>query len=104
MDELPRITAISPNETEAIELILDPFEYEFRAVTILNVGRMNDCDQYEPHHVDEQMSFASIDLFARIVAVRPPFSVVLTDWESMTPALGCLCRPAASRTSPRSLS
>ena len=48
-------------------------------VTVLNVGRMDDGDQHEPEDIYEQVALATIDLLARIVAVRAPFPVVLTD-------------------------
>jgi hypothetical protein len=38
--------------------------------------------------VDEDVPLAAIDLLARVVALRPPFSVVLTDWLSMMAAEG----------------
>ena len=50
------------------------------------------------------MAFAALDLFVRIKAADPPFSVVLTDWLSMIPALGWRCFPLATRTSPRNRS
>jgi hypothetical protein len=48
-------------------------------VTVLNVGRMDDSDQHKPEDIYEQMALTSIDLLARIVAMRAPLSVVLTD-------------------------
>jgi hypothetical protein len=41
---------------------------------------MDNGDQHQPEHIYQQMAFAPIDLLARIVAVRAPLSVVLTDW------------------------
>jgi hypothetical protein len=87
-DELASVSAISPDETKSRELMLESFEYQLGAVAVLNVCRMNYRDQHQTHYIDEQMSFATIDLLAGVVAVSPPFSVVLTDWESMTAALG----------------
>jgi hypothetical protein len=104
IDELACVAAISPDEAEAMKLVLEPFEDQRRAITVLEIAGMNQSNQDQAHHIDEQMSFTPIDLLAGVVAVRSPFSVVLTDCESITPALGCRCRPAASRTSPRSLS
>jgi hypothetical protein len=49
---------------------------------------MDDGDKDQPENIYEQMAFAAIDLLARIVAVRAPLSVVLTDWLSMMAALG----------------
>jgi hypothetical protein len=40
---------------------------------------MDDRDQHEPEDIYEQMAFTPIDLLARIVAMRAPLSVVLTD-------------------------
>jgi hypothetical protein len=57
----------------------DQGQDELGAVAVLNVGRMDDGDQYEPEDIYEQMAFAPINLLARMVAVRPPLSVVLTD-------------------------
>ena len=57
----------------------DQGQDQLSAVAVLNVGRMDDGDQYEPEDIYEQMALAPIDLLARIVAMRPPLSVVLTD-------------------------
>ena len=57
----------------------DQGQDQLGAVAVLNVGRMDDGDQYEPENIYEQMALAPIDLLARIVAVRAPLSVVLTD-------------------------
>jgi hypothetical protein len=75
-----------------------------RSVAVLDIGRVDDGDKDQPENIYEQMAFAAIDLLARIVAVRAPLSVVLTDWLSMMAALGWRSRPAASRTSPRNSS
>ena len=58
-------------------------------VAILDVRRMNNGYQDEPEDIDKQVALASFDLFARVIATRPPFSVVLTDWLSKMAALGC---------------
>jgi hypothetical protein len=84
--------------------VLDQGQDKLGSVAVLNVGRMDDRDQHEPEDIYEQMAFTPIDLLARIVAMRAPLSVVLTDWLSIIAALGCRLRPAASRTSPRSWS
>jgi hypothetical protein len=79
-------------------------QHQTRTIAVLNIGRMDDGNKHQPKNIYEQMAFAAIDLLASIVAVRPPFSVVLTDWLSMMAALGCRLRPAASRASPRNSS
>ena len=45
-------------------------------------------DQQQPERIDQDVTLASVDLLARIVAVDPPFSVVLTDWLSRIAAEG----------------
>jgi hypothetical protein len=40
------------------------------------------------------VAFAAFDLFMRVKAADPPFSVVFTDWLSMIPALWCIREPA----------
>jgi hypothetical protein len=74
------------------------------AVAVLYVSRMDYGNENQPKDIYEQVALATIDLLARVVAVRAPLSVVLTDWLSMIAALGCRLRPAASRTSPRNSS
>ncbi len=61
-------------------------------------------DQLQGVHHD--MPFASRYPFASVVTLRPPFSVVFTDWlsileQSGMAALGVASRPAASRTRAR---
>ena len=62
-------------------------------VAILNVGGMDKDKDQEAASISENMAFASFDLLTRTVAANPPLSVVLTDWLSMTPALGGASRP-----------
>ena len=59
--------------------MLDQGQDKLGTVAVLNVRRMDDGDQHEPEDIYEQMALASIDLLARIVAMRAPLSVVLTD-------------------------
>ena len=73
-------------------------------IAVLHTGGRDHDGEEPPSGIDEDMPFAPLDLFVRINAADPPVSVVLTDWLSMMPALGCRCFPAATRTSPRSRS
>ena len=59
--------------------MLDQGQDKLGTVAVLNAGRMDDGDQHEPEDIYDQMALASIDLLARIVAMRAPLSVVLTD-------------------------
>ena len=60
------------------------------AVTILDVGGMNDGVQQQAERIDENVALLALDLLARIIAMRidpgPPFSALLTLWLSMMAA------------------
>ena len=70
-------------------MVVATHQYQPSAVAILNVGGMHYCRQQQPQSV----TFASLYPLARVVTSRPPFSVVFTDWLSMTAALGLAARP-----------
>lgn len=61
----------------------------------------NDHGERQSHHIDEDVTLATVDLLAHVVSMGPPFSVVFTDWLSMIPALGSSSRPARFLTSRR---
>jgi hypothetical protein len=42
----------------------------------------------QSQYINKKVTFPSIYLLAGIIAVAPPFSVVLTDWLSIIAALG----------------
>ena len=65
---------------------------------------MNDHGQEQSGGVHYDVALASGHLFAGVVAARPPFSVVFTDWLSMIAPLGVASRPSLSRTMGRSAS
>ncbi len=103
-EQFSPIPTICPDELEAHEPLPYPVEQNLGTVTILDVGCV-DCDnQHQSKSVYEQMPFASINLLAGVMSMEPPFSVVLTDWLSMIPALGSASRPSASRNSERKAS
>ena len=49
---------------------------------------MHHHSQQQAQRIDHDMVLAARHFLARIIAPRPPFSVVLTDWLSMIAALG----------------
>ena len=57
--------------------------------------------QQETVGIDEDVTLAVINFLATIIATRPPFSVVLLDWESMMAAEGVLFLPDARRNRSR---
>jgi hypothetical protein len=65
---------------------------------------VHDDREEQPERVDQDVTLAAVDPLTAVVAVRPPLSVVRTDWVSMIAAEGWRSRPSATRTSPRSRS
>ncbi len=72
------------------------------AITILQVGRVDDDVQQEAERVDENVPLAARDLLARVIPRRierrPPFCAPLALWASMIATVGLASRPACSRT------
>ena len=102
--QLSCIAAISPYQLESRKSPQKLGQHELDPVSVLDVRSMDDNGQKQSQSVYDDMALASRDLLARIVATRPPFSVVLTDWLSIMAALGVGSRPSASRTFGRSAS
>ena len=96
------IPAIGTNATDSRQPAPgDGPQHESGTITILHVGLVaHDCPD-QPEGVDQDMPFPPVDAFARIVAARPPFCVVFTDWLSRINALGVQLRPTCWRTSLR---
>lgn len=71
------------------------------AITVLNIGGMDDDAQEEAEGIDKDVALAPFDLLARIVTRgierRPPFAAPLALWASMMAAVGLAVRPACSR-------
>jgi hypothetical protein len=57
-------------------------QHENAAITILNIGRMNERMKQEAYRIDENMPLLALDLFSCIVAMRidamPHFSALFT--------------------------
>src|SRR5260221_6845396 len=74
---------------QARELLCNtPFEQALSAIPVVDVGRMYQDFQDKALGIDQDMPFATFDFLATIIASKPPFSVVLTDWLSIMAALG----------------
>ena len=73
------------------------------AITILDIGGMNDGVEQQTQRIYENMALLAFDLLARIIAMRidtsPPFSALLTLWLSMMAAVGLASRSPCSRHS-----
>ena len=102
--QLSCIAAISPDQLESRKSPHKLRKHKLGPVSVLDIRTMDDNGQKQSQSVYDDMALASRDLLACIVSMRPPFSVVLTDWLSMMAALGVGSRPSASRTLGRSAS
>lgn len=72
------IPTIGKDMAQPRETVADRREHVGGAVAILNVGGMDDRANQESFCVGENMAFAPLDLFARVMPRIPPLSVVLT--------------------------
>ncbi len=97
-NQFASITTVRPNQLQASMPPMELAQHQLGSVAILNVGGMNNDGQYQPQRVDDNMPLATVDLLARVVAMRPPFSVVFTLWLSTIAAEGDFFRPADTRT------
>ncbi len=78
LNQLAAIAGIGPDLFQAPMLALQPQEERFRTIPILLVGRMNPYFQNQAERIHQNMPFSASYFLARIVAVKPPLSVVLT--------------------------
>jgi len=97
------VASVGPDQPQPAEAVPQRGRRELGPITILDVGRV-DHRQDQHERVDHDVPLAARDLLTGVIAARPPFSVVLTDWRSRIAAEGCRCRPSAWRRSPRSSS
>jgi hypothetical protein len=65
---------------------------------LIQIGGVDKDTQEETRRLHEEMALAPADLLGPIIAMRPPFAVVFTDWASMTAADGWGWRPIWVRT------
>ena len=74
---LSGIATISKDAVDKREQSSCPTQQQQGAITVLNIGGMNDNVQQEAQRVDQDVPLATLDLLARVVArriePRPPF-------------------------------
>ena len=92
------IGRIGPDDLEPGEPAQQLGQHQSDPVPVLDVGGVNHHGQEQPGGVHYNVALAPGHLFTGVLAARPPFSVVLTDWLSMMAALGVASRPSLSRT------
>ena len=102
--QLPGVGGVSPDYLEPWEVSQQFGQHEPGSVPVLDVGCVNHHSQEQPSGIHYNVALASRHLFACVIAARPPFSVVLTDWLSIMAPLGVASRPSLSRTMARSAS
>lgn len=110
------ICSVRPHNHDARVEAPGKFKQPTCAISVLNTGSSHYYHQHQAHSVYQQVSLASlyplpsVNSRSRFQALMvedvwfegPPFSVVLTDWLSMTAALGWGSLPASMRTCLRS--
>ena len=100
----PSVGGISPDDLEPGEPVQQLDQHQLGPIPVLDVGGMNRYRREQPGGIHYNVALAPRYLLPRVVAPRPPFSVVFTDWLSMMAALGVASLPSLSRTWPRSAS
>ncbi len=98
LDQFPGVAPVGPNQLEPGELPDQFGQHQLGPIAILDVGRVHDDRQEQAQGVYDDVPLASLDLLAGVVAARPPFSAVFTDWLSMIAAEGLGFRPSWTRT------
>ena len=83
--------------TQPGEGVSNQLEKRGGTIAVLYAGFMYDARDQKTRGVREKMPFAPFNLLASVEPARAPASVVLTDWLSITPAVGLASRPSASR-------
>ena len=78
----PLVAAIGEDPRDERKETADLLEYRQRAVTVLDIGRLDVGRQDQAERIDDDVPLLAFDLFARVVArrvdPRPPFSAPLT--------------------------
>ena len=98
LDQLSSIASIGPDQPHSGKSPSQFIDDQLRSISILNIGRMHHHRKQQPHGIYNDVSLSTVDLLASVIATRPPFSVVFTDWLSMMAALGVGLPPSACRT------
>lgn len=89
------INSIGPDTADPVQRPAGDFpQHPPCPIAVLHIGGMHHHGPDQSEGVDEQVSFPSLYAFACIVAARPPFCVVFTDWLSRINALGVQFRPS----------
>ena len=85
--QLTSVASIGPDRPQSGKPTQQFGQHPPGAVPILDTGGMNHRGQQQSYGVHYNVPLASGNPFTRVIAARPPFSVVFTDWLSMMAAL-----------------
>ena len=55
---------------------------------VLLIGSVDEEANQQARRICDNVALTALDLLASVIPSRPPFSVVLTDWESKIAAVG----------------
>jgi hypothetical protein len=107
VDQPTRVLAVCPDLLQAGEIAFTIAQNLLASVAIILIGSRDKDVHHAPVGIDEEVTFAPFDLFMGIITdvflpTAPPFSVVLTDWLSITAAEGVGSRPTRFRSASRS--
>ncbi|HEX9869922.1 MAG TPA: hypothetical protein VGC99_15240, partial [Candidatus Tectomicrobia bacterium] len=67
-----------PDQPESGQRVPEDIQQQHSSITVLRTGGRDHHRQQHPSRLDEDMACAAVDVFMGIVAVDPPFAVVLT--------------------------
>jgi len=77
------VSAVRSYEFEPGKAVVDFFDHQRRSIAVLHASRMDDDAQGQTLRIDQRVNFATLHLFAGVVAGQPvmtaPFSADLTD-------------------------
>ncbi len=95
--ELAFVPAVDPRRLQPREAPSQRRQELLGARAVARVGRADAAGEDEAAGVDEEVAHAAVHLLAAVVAARPPFSEVFTDWLPRIAALGWGFRPVFAR-------
>ena len=104
INQLTGVSSVRPYQSQVRKPSYQLMYDQLCAISVLDVSRVNHDGQQQSYGVHDDVTLATHHLLTSIIATRPPFSVVFTDWLSMMAALGVGLLPSDCRTLGRSAS
>src|SRR5215207_10124586 len=104
LNQSPAVDPIGPDLQQSREAADQLGEHFPRAHRILQGATVHDDHQQQPQGIHDDVALPALHLLASVEPTGPPFSVVWTDWLSITAALGVASRPSDCLTRSRKAS